>query len=313
MNHISRREFGALLASGVVTGRFAAPLAYTEHATAVTAADIIERIRRNIGVNWRAETVDNIKAGDPSTVITGVVTTAMATMGVLQRARETGANLVITSEPTFYGRADSRTPPARPGLAAVPGAAPTATPPRADAVYAAKNAFIDHNRMVIFRLSDHWRMRSPDPFMQGLADTMRWGRYAVGADASRYDIPAVSLEAFASRVKHQLGARGGVRVVGDPRTRVRRVGLLPGSTPITAALRAMPVADVVVAGEVREWESVEYARDLAARESKGLVLVGRVVSEDPGMALCARWLGTLVPEVPVRHVAAGDPYWSPAA
>jgi hypothetical protein len=79
------------------------------------------------------------------------------------------------------------------------------------------------------------------------------------------------------------------------------------------ALKALPAADVMVAGEVREWESVEYARDVAfSGRPKGLILLGRVVSEEPGMALCARWLGGLVPEVPVRPLSAGDPYWRPA-
>jgi len=69
----------------------------------------------------------------------------------------------------------------------------------------------------------------------------------------------------------------------------------------------------VIAGEVREWESAEYARDVVrAGQPKGLILVGRIVSEEPGMALCARWLETIVPEVPVRHIPAGDPYWRPA-
>jgi hypothetical protein len=71
--------------------------------------------------------------------------------------------------------------------------------------------------------------------------------------------------------------------------------------------------DLVIAGEVREWESVEYARDVVfSGQRKGLMLIGRVVSEDGGMRECARWLTPLVPEVRVRHVPAGDPYWRPA-
>jgi hypothetical protein len=70
--------------------------------------------------------------------------------------------------------------------------------------------------------------------------------------------------------------------------------------------------DVVVAGEVREWETVEYARDtIASGQRKGLILTGRVLSEEPGMRACATWLEALVPEVRVRHIAAGDPYWRP--
>ena len=61
----------------------------------------------------------------------------------------------------------------------------------------------------------------------------------------------------------------------------------------------LPNVDVIVAGEVREWETVEYVRDkVFAGEKKGLILVGRVVSEEPGMAICADWLKTFVPEVP---------------
>ena len=94
---------------------------------------------------------------------------------------------------------------------------------------------------------------------------------------------------------------------------VQRVGLLPGTTPIQAALKMLPNVDVIVAGEVREWESVEYVRDkVFAAEKKGLILVGRVVSEEPGMNVCANWLKTFVSEVPIRHISAGDPYWRPS-
>jgi hypothetical protein len=93
---------------------------------------------------------------------------------------------------------------------------------------------------------------------------------------------------------------------------VQRVALLPGSTPIAAAVATLPNVDVVIAGEVREWESVEYARDaVESGQRKAMILVGRIVSEDPGMQVCANWLKTLVPEVAVRHVGAGDPYWRP--
>src|SRR5690606_21366174 len=99
----------------------------------------------------------------------------------------------------------------------------------------------------------------------------------------------------------------------DAATRVQRVGLLPGSTPIQASLAMLPHIDAIVAGEVREWESVEYARDAVhSGQRKGVILLGRVVSEEPGMAACAEWIRTLVPEVEVRQLPAGDPYWRPA-
>jgi hypothetical protein len=237
-------------------------------------------------------------------------------VAVLQEAVKRGANLVLTAEPTFYSRADARTPRAgRGGRGAAAGAPPATPAPAHDPVFAGKNDFITKSGLVIFRLSDHWKLRRPDPLAAGLGETLGWAKYQVAGDPRRYDLPApVALDALVSAVAKGLGSRGGVRVIGDAKTQVRRVGLLPGSTPIEAALALLPQVDVVIGGEVREWESAEYARDTVfAGAKKGLVLVGRIVSEEPGMRHCANWLKGLLPEVPrVGHVPAGDPYWRPA-
>ena len=173
MTPLSRREFGALTVSAM-----AAPFALTLPVSArapISAAEVVERIKKSIGVDWKADTVDTIKAGDPATVVSGVVTTAMASMAVLRRAVDAGANMVITSEPTFYGRSDARTPPA--GRGGGRGAPPPPdAPPRTDPVYAAKNAFIEKHGLVVFRLNEHWRLRRPDPFVHGLASALGWSK-----------------------------------------------------------------------------------------------------------------------------------------
>ena len=101
--------------------------------------------------------------------------------------------------------------------------------------------------------------------------------------------------------------------MGDPQNQVSRIGVLPGVSAHAASLKLLPECDVIVAGETREWESVEYAQDAgAAGQKKGLIMLGRVASEEPGMNLCADWLKTLLPEVSVRWFSSGDPYWRPA-
>ena len=303
MADISRREFAALTAAAAV-----APFSCVSElsgAAVVTAEQVIERIRKHIGVEWKPDSVDGVKAGDPSTIVKGIVTTSMATMAVLQQAVKAGANIVITAHPTFYARADVPTPP--PGRGVEPQAVPR------DPVFSAKNEFITRNQLVVFRLSDHWKQRQPNPLAQGIAAAFRWSKYQSATDPLRFDIPALGLGALATSVKGALRSRGGIRVLGDPRFTVQRVGVLPGTTPIQAALKMLPNVDVIIAGEVREWESVEYARDkVFSGEKKGLILVGRVVSEEPGMAVCADWLKTFVTEVPIRHISAGDPYWRPS-
>jgi len=309
MADLSRREFTALAATVA-----AAPLSVRRAAggSAITAQDVIDRIKKNIGLEWKAGTVDVVKAGDPSTTITGIVTTSMATLAVLQQAVKAGANLVVTTHPTFYARADATSPPAGRGAGSA-GPAENQPPAPPDPVFTGKNDFIAKNKLVVFRLTDHWRLRQPEPRAQGIAAALGWAKGQIPGEPLRIEIPALTLDRLVYHVQKGLNARGGLRVIGDPQTRVQRVGLLPGSTPIQSALQLLPMVDAIVGGEVREWESAEYARDKAfAGEKKGLILIGRVVSEEPGMEVCASWLRTFVPEVPIRHVAAGDPYWRPA-
>jgi putative NIF3 family GTP cyclohydrolase 1 type 2 len=360
MSDLSRRDFVTLTTSGA-----AAAIALRREAfasAALTAQDIVDRVKKNIGVDWGEDGVDTFKAGDPSTVVTGVVTTSMATLEVLQKAVRAGANFIITAAPTFYSRADLSTPAGRgfgpaggrgqaPGRGAGPGGAaasspatvsgpgtgasapmppappmpsavvPPVQPPAAaapataappDPVYVGKNAFIEKHKLVVFRLTQHWNQRQPDPRAQGLAAAMSWSKYKVGDDAVRYEVPAITLDALASDLKKRLGTRGGIRAIGDRAMTVRRIGLLPGYTTIQAAIAMLPTVDVIVAGEVQEWESATYAQDVAfAGVKKGFISIGRVVNEAPGMQICADWLKTFVPEVPIKFIAAGDPYWRP--
>lgn len=314
MHSITRRRFVSLAAAGVA----GAPSALKAQPTAssITAQDVVDRVRKNIGVEWKADTADTFKAGDPTAKVTGIVTTALASLDVLAQAVKAGANLIVTCEPTFFAHADTPTPPVRRGPGGLGGGAAQppalASPPPPDPVFSAKAEFIRKHGLIVWRFSDAWKRRTPDPFAQGLANVLGWSK-AGGGDPRQLVIPETSLEALVSHTKQSLKSRGGIRVVGDPKLRVRKIAILPGSTPILASLKALPEVDTLVAGEVREWESVEYVRDtVALGGKKSLVLVGRIVSEEPGMQACAEWLKTLVPEVKCSWVAVPDPYWRPS-
>jgi putative NIF3 family GTP cyclohydrolase 1 type 2 len=104
-----------------------------------------------------------------------------------------------------------------------------------------------------------------------------------------------------------------MRIVGNWQMRVRRIGFLPGSVPIQTTMKVLPGVDALIAGEIREWESSEYARDMVSEGlPRALILLGRTLSEDPGMKACAQWLATVVPDVRCRWMPVGDPYWRPA-
>lgn len=303
MADMSRRDFVSLGVAGAAAIPFALEPSQTK-AAAPTAQDIVDRIRTHVGVEWNQTTSDTFKAGDPSTAVTGIATTSLATIDVMRRAIQSGANMIVTSGPTFYSRADTPTPAGRRG----------APPPSPDPVFTGKNELITRNRLVVWRFSDHWRLRIPDPFAQGLVDALGWTKYRVGNDPRRLSVPSLTVDALATHVKASLKARGGIRVIGQPATRVQTIAVLPGTIPIQTTLAVLPDVDAIIAGEIREWESSEYARDLVHRgRRKALILIGRSLSEDSGMNGCAQWLTTIVSEAPVRWIAAGDPYWRPTA
>src|SRR6267378_4580619 len=127
----------------------------------LTAHDVVDRIRQNIGVPWTEPTVDTFKDGDSTTRVTGVAVTMMATFEVLQRAAAAGANLVITHEPTFYDHFDRL----------------DVLENEHDALTAAKRAFIREHRMVVVRMHDHWHQRRPEPMSTSLARVLGWQQY----------------------------------------------------------------------------------------------------------------------------------------
>jgi hypothetical protein len=271
---ISRRRF-ALLA-GV-----AASVAGAE---SMTAEVILRRIQEELGGEWAAGGPDGFQSGDPSTQAKGIATTAMATLDVLKQALEAKTNLVLTYEPAFHARGD-------------------------DPVIKAKREFIEKNGLVVFRLRDHWQARKENEMVTGLAGALGWSRRVKNDDAL-YDIPPATAEATVALIRSKLNLRGGLRSVGDRKAVVRCVLLAPGSMSPAVMWRRYSEVDMVIAGEVREWENTHYAADMfIAGEKRALVTTGRVVSEEPGMRLCAQWVKTIVMEVPARWIGVGDPYW----
>ena len=334
--NISRRALGRMAGSLAVAG---IPL-YS--AAGSTAQDIVKQMQERLGGDWPATGLDGFKAGKPETAVRGIVTTAMATMEVLQQASKAGHNLIVTHEPTFFGSRDGAAPPAGRGAApagqvaapsgqAAPPVAGAAAPaaqaaaPAArgggggfgggglaadDPVLKAKREFIEKNNIVVFRLRDHWQARKENDRVVGLADSLGWSKHLVPGETMMFDIPSATAEETVALVRKKLNLHGGLRAVGDPKAKVRRVMLYPGMMTPDIMLKYFGQVDLLLAGEVREWECTTYAGDMnSAGEKRTLVTIGRVASEDPGMRVCATWLKTFVKGVPVEWISAGDPFW----
>ena len=262
----------------------------------ITARELVTQIQKQVGVEWKTDTVDTFKAGNPDTPVTGVAVTMMATMDVLQRASAKGWNFVITHEPTFYAHLD--TPE---GI------------PESDAVWAEKRAFIEKHGMVIWRFHDHWHMRKPDGIEAGNVHALGWEKFQRADNQYLFVIPETTVKQLARQVSEKLGSSV-VRVVGDPDLKITKVGFSPGAAGSEREIRALEQDDVQVlmVGETREWETVEYASDAVTEgRKKALIVIGHIPSEQPGMEECTRWLKGFVKDVTVEFVPAKQPFWIP--
>jgi putative NIF3 family GTP cyclohydrolase 1 type 2 len=260
-----------------------------------TARQVIEQIRKQTGVEWRTQTVDTFKTGNPDTPVTGIATTFIASFDVLRRAAASGKNLIITHEPTFYNHLDN--------LADF----------KDDAVQAAKQAFIEKHGLIIWRFHDHWHMRKPDGITTGFTEALGWEKFVSPQRDNLYVIPETTVDRLAAQLKARLKIRA-LRVVGDPKLKITKVGYSAGASGSVSHIRALGRDDVEVllAGEGNEWQTAEYVRDaVAAGKPKAVILLGHVVSEEAGMEYCARWLKTFVKDVPIEFIPAGEPFWAP--
>ena len=275
----------------------AIPLTATAQSNPVTARQVIERIQKNVGVPWRAETVDTFKAGDPETPVTGIATTMMATYDVLRRAAASGKNLIITHEPTFYNHLDQTADFEKEN----------------DAVLATKQSFIAEHHLVIWRFHDHWHARKPDGIQTGMIRALGWEKFQNPNNNRLFVVPEITLEQLASDIRQRLGIRT-LRVVGNPAMRVNKLALNPGYPGFPAERHTLQRDDVqvLVMGEGLEWETIEYGADAAAEgKQKALIILGHIPSEQAGMEDCATWLRTFVTEVPVEFIPTAEPFWAP--
>jgi putative NIF3 family GTP cyclohydrolase 1 type 2 len=261
----------------------------------ITAEEVVERIKAHVGIPWMAETVDTFKAGDPGTRVTGIAVTMMATYDVLKRAAANGQNLVITHEPTFFDHQDK---------------ADQLPEGEKDAVLEEKRAFIAKNHLVVWRFHDHWHRRQPDGIEAGNVHALGWEKYQDPKNQYLFTIPETTLSKLGQELRSKLGIAA-LRVVGDRDLKVTRVALSPGFAGSRREIGAleMPDVQVLIAGESREWETVEYVADAASQgRPKALIMLSHVPSEQPGMEECVRWLKTFVSEVPIRLVPTRDPF-----
>ncbi len=294
----NRRDFLTAAAAGAVgiptAGALFAGQAKGDTKEPPTIQEVIDRIIRDTtGKLLPPETCDTIKTGDPSRKVTGIVTTFRSTLEVIKKARELGANLIITHEPTFYNHYDK--------VDWLQG----------DPVYETKRKVIEEGGIAIWRFHDYWHSAKPDGIIKGLA--RRLDLKQIDPENKRlYTISELTFEQLCRKCKALFGITH-LMAVGDPRMLCRRVGVFAGwggnfgQEHVEMFIR--DGVDVVISGETAEWTGSVYARDaIVAGVKKGLIALGHAASEEPGMEDAAEWLRARFPGVKIVHLPAFSPF-----
>jgi putative NIF3 family GTP cyclohydrolase 1 type 2 len=265
----------------------AMPAAYKTY----TVQDIIDIILKEIPGAPFSKTVDTLKSGSANQQVSGIVSTMFATVKVIQEAVRLKANFIIAHEPTFYNHTDD--------INWVPGSS----------IVKQKQELLSRNNITVWRFHDYWHSHRPDGIRNGVLKSAGWLPYDQPGKQV-IQLPATSLKDLVSHLKSSLQISH-LRVIGDLSQSCQRIAIIPGAAGGQAQMSLVEKEkpDVLVVGEVHEWETAEYVRDARLLGSKiALVVLGHSVSEEAGMEWLVEWLQPKIPEIKMTHISSGDPF-----
>ena len=259
---------------------------------ALTVRQVIDLILADIPGAPFGQTVDTIKSGDIDQPVKGIVTTMFATDAVIEKAIGLGANFIIAHEPTFYNHADETD-----WL-------------KDDPVFLFKKKLLDAHGIVVWRFHDYWHAHRPDGILMGVLTALGWEKFYNAAEPHIITVPAISLGEIVKRAGKQLGIDK-MKMIGDLSQSCQRIVLSPGAaggrSQIAALQKYSP--DLLIVGELNEWETSEYIRDARHQGLKmSLLVLGHSVSEEPGMQWLISLLQPKAPGIKITHLPSGDPF-----
>ncbi|MDB5114643.1 MAG: NGG1p interacting factor [Mucilaginibacter sp.] len=259
----------------------------------ITVQQVMDMFIKQVPGGALSSTVDTLKAGSPDTVVTNIVTTMFATIDVIRKAIDFGANFIIAHEPTFYNHPDD-----------------TKWLQNSD-VYQYKMKLLNDHKIAVWRNHDYIHHLTPDGVSTGVLEQLGWAQYEDKNTPNIPNIitlPPIALKDLIGHAKDKLHIEK-VRFIGDPAQICKRVLLMPGAAggqrQIQAIERVKP--DVLVCGEIAEWETAEYVRDARAKgDNISLVVLGHIASEEAGSEYILNWVHKNLPSIKATHILAGN-------
>ena len=246
-------------------------------------------------------TRDQILWGDGEEECTGIVTTIYASMEVIRKAAQVGANLIICHESLFWNHGDH--------IDWLEGFD----------TFRQKSQLLTDNHITVWRDHDYihagmdWQGRRVDGIFFGLLKELGWEGYVQG-DVSfplLIEIPELKTGKLAALLMQRLHLNG-IKCIGDTDGCSQHIYIpnhMTGKDNDKIEKMETEDIDTILGMECIDYTVGIYTRDAAMLgKNRRILVIGHFNLEEPGMKWFGEtWLPTILPkELPIRFISAGD-------
>lgn len=282
--------------------------------------EVIEKIKnysRGIGMDGKQiddeKTRDQVLYGTTDRECTGIVTTCFASVDVIRKAHELGANLIIPHEALFWNHGDHQ----------------EWLQKDENSVYYRKKELLDTYGITVWRNHDYIHSGLPygnggwyDGIFKGFLHETGLDKYYVtkiGNPVKYQGMPiellipeGITVRELAEKIIEGANLNG-IRTIGNPDTVVHRVAIpmhcLGFADKDTISDINRGNIDCLIAMELIDYTVNEYMRDgMMLGDNKAILAVGHFNVEEPGMKYMLNWLPDALKseELSLNYVQSGD-------
>ena len=238
-----------------------------------------------------SDTCDTFKIGTDSIDVKKVAVTMFGTPNVIKAAKEWGADFLIVHEPLYYNHFDNHIE---------------------NAVVNEKKKLLADSGLTVYRYHDHPHFSKPDLIAAGELSTI--GLKGDVEYTDTFDLVRITLDQpmtsrqLATTVKEKLNLKS-VRIAGALDQPIKRVSCMFGAPGGLLNELMSDNCEVLIAGEVCEWELCEYARDASELGyAKSVLALGHIGSERDGMVYITRLLADRFTNLDVKYFESREVY-----
>lgn len=275
--------------------------------------DVIQSVKDYCRGEWNGVAIDDsttrdkILYGDPNVECTGIVTTIYASVDVIRKAHELGANLIIAHEALLWNRGDHR----------------DWLEESQNKTYLEKKKLMDDYGIVVWRCHDYIHSGIPfnggyiDGIFYGIAKETGWENAKISRDISGalyLECEETSPKKIGDIIKKKWNLNG-LKCIGNMDAKVTKVmvcGHVKEGGDSNSLIKRVDAEDInlLLPLELIDFTLTEYVKDSGQLGmNRAILAAGHFNLEEPGMKYMITWLDNAIGKhIDSHFVQAGDMY-----